>query len=188
MMSNDFLNWQSDTSYNIGLFDTPAVQQAGGTNILSSTISKQGLYNYGPEMAVVGAGIEALGVSFNMDAQISNIYANVSRTRRNIEQMEEALMDNLDRQVRKVSRRHGAQMAKVGASGVGFSGSPLAVMAESHARGMQDYDAIYKQGYYAIDEAYESIYDDLDRAKDVATGAIVSSVGTFAKGYAGVML
>jgi len=131
-------------------------------------------------LSLAGGALQMYGQTQTGLAQIDNIMANVGRTERNIEQIELEMMDMLDVQVRKVSKRHGTQMARVGASGVGFSGSPLLVMAESHARGMQDYDAIEQRGRFAIDSAYQGIYDSLDQAKDIAGGIMIGAVTTLA--------
>ncbi len=63
-------------------------------------------------------------------------------------------------------------------------------MATSHARGMQDYDAIERKGQYAIDSAYQNIYDSLDQARDIAnalskqaTATMVGAAASLFKSY-----
>ena len=140
---------------------------------------------WGRAMGLAATGLQMYAQTTAGLTQIDNIMANIGRTERNIEQLELELMDTLDVQVRKVSKRHGAQMAQIGASGVAFSGSPLMVMAETHARGMQDYDAIEQKGRFAIDDAYRSIYDSLDQAKDIGKGMMIGAVTTLAGGMYG---
>lgn len=141
--------------------------------------------HWGSSLSLAAGGVQMYGQTQASLAGIDNIFRNVHRTERNIEQIESEMMDSLDIQVRKVSRRHGKQMARIGASGVGFAGSPLMVMAESYARGMEDYDAIEERGRYAIDSAYQSIYDSLDQAKDIATSIMINSATTLASSVYG---
>lgn len=140
---------------------------------------------WGRNLALASAGLGMYAQTTSSLAQIDNIMANVHRTERNIEQIELEMVDMLDAQVRKVSRKHGTQVAKVGASGVGFSGSPLLIMATTHARGMQDYAAIEQKGRFAIDDAYRSIYDSLDQVKDISTSIFFNSAASLAGGVYG---
>lgn len=164
-MTNDwFLNWSLDNDVNVGFLDS-------ATNIGYTSNNSGGNYGASPNPAAfIATGsyfLKSIAERQAAEAQVSNIYRNIARTELNIEQMEEQLLDTLNVQARKVSGRHGTQMARVGASGVAFSGSPLLIMAETHRRGMEDYEAIEKKGKYAIDDAYLSIYDQIAQAKDI---------------------
>lgn len=184
-MTNDwFLNWSLDNDVNIGFFDSATQINS------SSAITAPGTGASPNPAAYVAIGSHFLKGFAEMqasEAQVSNIYRNIARTEKNIEQMEEQLFESLDIQTRKISRRHGTQMARVGASGVAFSGSPLMVMAETHRRGMEDYEAIEKRGKYAIDDAYLSIYDQIAQAKDIGKaqkwGAATNLVGAVGSAY-----
>ena len=159
---------------------------AGG---MGSGMSPLGLY--GASLSMLSTGLNISAMTEGSLAQIDNIMRNIGRTERNIDQIQLEMMDTLDIQVRKVSRRHGTQMARIGASGVGFSGSPLMVMAETHRRGMEDYEAIEQRGRFAIDSAYLSIYDNIDMAKDIADSIASNATAQFVSGLgsaAGMML
>ena len=161
-----------------GFFD--GVLNPSSKSVVSGEQSFSAPPAWGRNLALAAGGIQMYGQTQSSLANIDNIMANVHRTEMNIEQIELEMMDTLDIQARKVSTRHGTQMARIGASGVGFSGSPLLVMATTHARGMQDYDAIEQKGRYAITDAYRSIYDSLDQAEDIANSIFLNSVTTLA--------
>lgn len=184
-MSDWWLYW-TPNEVNIDLFDS-VTQPVTGSNVLSEpALEYNAIEQYSGPLALASIGLQGFASGFANKARIENIFHNVSRTERNIAQMEKALMESLSIQARKVTKRHGTQMARIGASGVGFSGSPVLVMAESYSRGMADYDAIHQRGVFAIDEAYESIYDDLKQAKDIGTSMIIGGVSTAARGAFGV--
>ena len=185
MNENWWLYWNPNPN-SIDLFDS-LTTTAGTSNVVSDTgMEKSILEQYATPMALASIGLQGFASAWAGKTRIENLYTNIDRTRRNIDQMEKALRDTLEIQARKVSRRHGTQMAKVGASGVGFSGSPLLVMMQSHAQGMKDYDAIHQKGVFAIDQAYESIYTDLKQAKDIGTSMIIGGVSTAARGAFGM--
>jgi hypothetical protein len=185
MNENWWLYWSPDPA-SIDLFDS-LTTTAGTSNVVAETdLQKSALEQYAAPLAIASVGLQGFASAWAGKTRIENLYTNIDRTKRNIDQMELALKDTLEMQARKVSRRHGTQMAKIGASGVGFGGSPLLVMMESHARGMQDYDAIHQKGMFAIDQAYDSIYSDLKQAKDIGTSMIVGGISTAARGAFGV--
>lgn len=159
-----------------GFFGAPT--GAGtGTLLQKSTMEK-----YAGPMAMGAIALQGITSTMASKSYLDNIFANVDRMGANVEQMASALDDTLEIQARKVSRRAGEVKARIGASGLGMSGSPLLVMADTYARGMEDYDAISQEGKYAIENAYTQIYDELDRAKDVGTQMMVGGLQTAATG------
>jgi hypothetical protein len=171
--NNWFLNWQAENDVNIGFFDS-ALQGSNQGSVLSAPTSP----NYGALLQIGAIGLKSFAEISASKRQVANIFTNIGRTEKNIEQIHEQLSEALEIQARKVSKRQGTQMARIGASGVAFSGSPLMVMAETHRRGMEDYEAIEKKGRYAIEDAYLSIYDQIDRAEDIGKAQQYAGIST----------
>jgi len=189
-MAMDFLN----PNFSSGPIDlTLFGSKSGSSSPSSSTSSTSPAASAAPSIvssvfsmssvggaALAGSGMALQGVAniFAAKSEIDSIFNNVARSEMNITQMRKSLFDTLDIQARKVSRRTGTEMARIGRSGVTTEGSPISIMMENYGRGMQDFDAINEQGTYAIDSAYQEIFDELDRASDVATGMALSYVST----------
>lgn len=172
-MAVDFLNPDfSSGSFDLTLFGSSASPGAGGGPGISS-MSSTGL-----ALAGTGMALQGFANIFAAKSEIDSIYTNIARAESNIEQMRISLFDTLNIQARKVSRRTGTEMARIGRSGVTTEGSPIVIMMENFGRGMQDFDAINERGTYAIDSAYQEIYDELARASDISKGAGLSMVST----------
>lgn len=135
---------------------------------------------YGPEIAAAGMALQGLAQTMGGKSQIDNIFANIRRTELNIAQMDEATRQSLSQQLIKNNRIAGMNAAKIGSSGVSMTGSPLSVMMHNYGQGMRDYDAIYKKGKYAIEDAYRSIRDQLDMAEDIGTSMMIGAVSNLA--------
>lgn len=180
-MEDWWLYWEADYDW----FDS-VTQTAPPTTAVGGGLNPSMLETYGKPMAIGAKGLQSLAQTYASKAQIDNLYTNIFRTERNIEQMEIALRDQLEYQTRKIDRRKGTQLARIGASGIGIQGSPIMAVMDSYAQGMKDYDAIHQQGMFAIDEAYNDIYDNLDRVEDIGKGMIISGVSTAASAAFGM--